>query len=135
MTDETLPCAKCGGLAACWCPIPVSDPQGLDPAAIAAFAARLDAVIGVSEAPYMDLSLTRAEARHIARALRDSRDAERMFRLLAGAWLYGGWKAETFTEREMEALMRERGWWPITEDELISRDAASRPTAGGTNNG
>ena len=34
--------------------------------------------------------------------------------LLQSAWHYGEWKAETPNEREMEAIMREQGLWPVT---------------------
>lgn len=44
---------------------------------------------------------------------------------LSGAWLYGGWVAQTAAEREMERVMTEAGWWPITEDERIRRRATS----------
>jgi len=53
------------------------------------------------------------------------KDAERMqemFSLLASAWFYGGWKAETANEREMQRIMTAAGWWPIeSEDELIAK--------------
>ena len=34
--------------------------------------------------------------------------------LLQSAWYHGEWKAETPNEREMEAIMGERGYWPVT---------------------
>lgn len=34
--------------------------------------------------------------------------------LLQSAWFYGGWKAETLNEHEMEEIMREQGLWPVT---------------------
>ena len=34
--------------------------------------------------------------------------------LLQSAWYHGEWKAETVNEREMEAIMREQGYWPVT---------------------
>jgi hypothetical protein len=45
-------------------------------------------------------------------------------RALAGSWFYGNWMAETYNERMQEQMMRELGWWPITEDELVARGAA-----------
>lgn len=45
-------------------------------------------------------------------------------RALAGSWFYGNWTAETYNERMQEQMMRELGWWPITEDELVARGAA-----------
>lgn len=44
--------------------------------------------------------------------------------LLASAWLNGGWKPETYNEGEMQKILRDRGWWPITETALIERRAA-----------
>lgn len=40
---------------------------------------------------------------------------------LAGCWLYGDWKAETASEKNLEQNMRTLNWWPITESELIER--------------
>ena len=34
--------------------------------------------------------------------------------LLQSAWHYGEFKAETVNEREMETIMREQGYWPVT---------------------
>ena len=34
--------------------------------------------------------------------------------LLQSAWYHGEWKAETVNEREMETIMGERGYWPVT---------------------
>ena len=34
--------------------------------------------------------------------------------LLQSAWFYGNWKAETLNESEMEEIMREQGYWPVT---------------------
>jgi hypothetical protein len=48
-----------------------------------------------------------------------------LYRLLASAWLYGDWKAETHTERQMQAVMEEAGWWPITEAELLAASEVS----------
>lgn len=51
---------------------------------------------------------------------------EPLYRLLASAWYYGNWKAETNNEREMQQLMEQAGWWPITEDRLIQPDEIDR---------
>ena len=41
--------------------------------------------------------------------------------LLASAWFYGGWKAETANERRMQEIMTKAGYWPIeSEDHLLS---------------
>ena len=34
--------------------------------------------------------------------------------LLQSAWHYGEFKAETVNEREMETIMKEQGYWPVT---------------------
>jgi phage repressor protein C with HTH and peptisase S24 domain len=34
--------------------------------------------------------------------------------LLQNAWYNGNWKAETYNEHEMEAIMKEQGLWPVT---------------------
>jgi len=36
--------------------------------------------------------------------------------LLASAWFYGNWKAETNLERKMQAVMERDGWWPIADE-------------------
>lgn len=67
------------------------------------------------------------------RAQRDEANArvglsERLYRLLASAWFYGGWKAETVNEQAMEAVMREAGWWPFeSEDALLAAVAEPAP--------
>ena len=60
------------------------------------------------------------------------REAEvyRLCRALAGSWLYGGWKAETVSERDQEAAMRALGWWPITEECLVSSPPPAERTVG-----
>lgn len=53
------------------------------------------------------------------------RDMATLSGALASSWYYGDWKAETLDERIQQDVMERRGWWPITEDELIAkRDAA-----------
>lgn len=56
--------------------------------------------------------------------------ANELRRLLAATWFYGGWVAETYNEREMERNMREAGFWPTTEDEIIARSAAAQEVQG-----
>ena len=49
-------------------------------------------------------------------------DGEDLFPLLASAWFYGGWKAETHGERKMQSVMERAGWWPIeSEAALIAK--------------
>lgn len=59
-----------------------------------------------------------------ARAERDALRA--IYPLLASAWFYGDWQAETTCEREMQAVMESNGWWPwMSELALIDAiDAA-----------
>lgn len=71
--------------------------------------------------------LRRAETAETALAQAESRlrDVEartvEMFSLLASAWFYGGWKAETANERRMQEIMMEAGYWPIeSEEHLLS---------------
>lgn len=42
---------------------------------------------------------------------------------MSAAMYYGGWKAETLNERELQAYMESAGYWPTTEDEIIARRA------------
>lgn len=39
---------------------------------------------------------------------------EQLAALLQSVWHYGEFKAETVNEREMETIMRELGYWPVT---------------------
>lgn len=48
---------------------------------------------------------------------------KKMYALLASAWFYGGWEAETHNERLMQKLMQEAGYWPTTEEEIVARAA------------
>lgn len=74
-----------------------------------------------------NLTLLEKEAERAARLAALSRAAvkfEVLAELLSGAWFYGDWKAETINEREQEAIMRDLGYWPTTEDEVVARSAA-----------
>lgn len=43
-----------------------------------------------------------------------------IYPLLAAAWFYGSWKAETFNERKMQEIMEREKWWPWeSEDKLL----------------
>jgi len=55
-------------------------------------------------------------------------DAEAMCRLLASIWFYGNWRWETPNERDLQAILERRGWWPITEDALIAKARAADQT-------
>ena len=46
-----------------------------------------------------------------------------LYSLLASAWFYGNWKAETKNERDMQAVMEREGYWPTTEEEILARAA------------
>ena len=53
--------------------------------------------------------------------------------LLASAWFYGGWRAETKNERDMQEIMERAGWWPIRSDaELMAKIDATRGEKGTT---
>jgi len=66
--------------------------------------------------------LERFHALAVAPYKEDAERLQEMFSLLASAWFYGGWKAETANEREMQRIMTTAGWWPIeNEDELIAK--------------
>lgn len=52
---------------------------------------------------------------------RENAELRKIYPLLASAWFYGNWKAETPCEKEMEGVMRGAGWWPwASEAELIA---------------
>jgi len=53
-----------------------------------------------------------------------AKDAELLMLDLSSAWFYGNWKAETYTEREMQEIMERQGYWPTSEPELVTRRAA-----------
>ena len=58
-------------------------------------------------------------------ALAEPAVEQQLMRLLASAWFYGGWKAETNNEKDMETLMIAAGWWPFKdEDALFAKIAA-----------
>ena len=47
---------------------------------------------------------------------KELRSVSAIYPLLASAWFYGGWVAETKNERDMQALMEQHGWWPIKDE-------------------
>jgi len=53
----------------------------------------------------------------------DNAKLKQMYELLASAWFYGNWKAETHNERLMQKLMEDAGYWPTSEDEIVARAA------------
>jgi len=53
-----------------------------------------------------------------------AKDAELLMLDLSSAWFYGNWKAETYTEREMQEIMERQGYWPTSEPELVTRRVA-----------
>lgn len=92
-------------------------------------AARHGAAVTTLMATGMDST---ADARAFQVALREDWETrERVLLNLASAWHYGAFRAETATEREMEADMAALQLWPITEEELTRRRASmtARPTA------
>ena len=52
-----------------------------------------------------------------------------IYALLASAWFYGGWVAETHTERQMQEIMEREGWWPIPSESALHQalDGGPRP--------
>lgn len=43
---------------------------------------------------------------------------------LSSSWYYGGWKAETGNEREMQEILESLGYWPTTGVQLVEHRAA-----------
>lgn len=58
-------------------------------------------------------------------------DERAICEILAACWFYGGWQAETGSEREMEHLMRKIGLWPTDEDAIVGRSQARARGIGG----
>ena len=53
-----------------------------------------------------------------------------IYPLLAAAWFYGSWKAETFNERKMQEIMEREKWWPWeSEDKLLEALQSLTPNA------
>lgn len=69
------------------------------------------------------LAFARAIEAAVLAKLQAQSEPDPIYRLLASAWYYGDWKAETANERAMQALMEKAGWWPVTEEKLISSTA------------
>jgi hypothetical protein len=56
-----------------------------------------------------------------------------IYPLLAAAWFYGSWKAETFNERKMQEIMEREKWWPWeSEDKLLEALQSLTPNAEAT---
>jgi len=62
-------------------------------------------------------------------AARAARAGRELMPLLASAWFYGGFVAETLNERRMQALMEHEGWWPIPSESalLLALDGGPLP--------
>jgi hypothetical protein len=82
-----------------------------------------------THAPHYDDCLTCEPVRIAAALAARLRDAEAenarlqtIAHRLAQCWMYGGWKADTKNERDIEAAMRAIGWWPIPGETLIERE-------------
>ena len=86
-----------------------------------AAAARLEAL-----QPSPETSLQNMQTREAPR-----REEESLYPLLASAWFYGGWKAETHNERKMQAVMEQAGWWPIANESELLEKLSSSPTVEG----
>jgi hypothetical protein len=49
-----------------------------------------------------------------------------IYPLLASAWFYGEWIAETYNEREIQKIMERQGWWPFeSESDLMTALSAT----------
>jgi hypothetical protein len=49
-----------------------------------------------------------------------------IYPLLASAWFYGEWIAETYNEREIQKIMERQGWWPFeSESNLMTALSAT----------
>lgn len=78
----------------------------------------------------MDALANRAETSGSPTTEAQTVEPDPLYRLLASAWYYGNWKAETANERAMQELMEQAGWWPVTEEKLIARHTTpSTPAA------
>ena len=50
-----------------------------------------------------------------------------IYPLLASAWFYGEWVAETYNEREIQKIMERQGWWPFeSESDLMTALSATK---------
>jgi hypothetical protein len=70
------------------------------------------------------------EAQKLERELAEvtkQRDAlAEIYPLLASAWFYGEWIAETYNEREIQKIMERQGWWPFEyESDLMTALSAT----------
>jgi hypothetical protein len=52
------------------------------------------------------------EEYEINRLLRRIDQLHAIYPLLASAWFYGNFKAETACEKRMQEIMEKAGWWP-----------------------
>lgn len=88
----------------------------------------VDALLDRLEAlqPSPETSLQNMQTREAPR-----REEESLYPLLASAWFYGGWKAETHNERKMQAVMEQAGWWPIANESELLEKLSSSPTVEG----
>ena len=71
------------------------------------------------------------EAQKLERELAEvtkQRDAlAEIYPLLASAWFYGEWIAETYNEREIQKIMERQGWWPFEyESDLMTALSATK---------
>jgi heme A synthase len=71
------------------------------------------------------------DAQKLERELADmtkQRDAlAEIYPLLASAWFYGKWIAETYNEREIQKIMERQGWWPFeSESDLMTALSATK---------
>lgn len=56
---------------------------------------------------------------YLERLESESTSLKRLCLNLAAAMYYGEWVAETYNEKEIESILVDLGYWPITEDRII----------------
>jgi hypothetical protein len=79
---------------------------------------------------YEHIQVMETHARQLERELAEvtkQRDAlAEIYPLLASAWFYGEWIAETYNEREIQKIMERQGWWPFeSESDLMTALSAT----------
>ena len=101
-------------------------------------AARVDGIMGSDSLSSIVYAIEAARKIEDLQRSREApgREEESLYPLLASAWFYGGWKAETHNERKMQAVMEQAGWWPIAnESELLEKLSSSPTVEGGEEEG
>ena len=87
-----------------------------------------------SQVTYEDLAHGMCNfAKQLERELSEARKQRdtlaEIYPLLASAWFYGKWKAETLNEKEMQKIMEREGWYPFESEADLMKALAT--TKGG----